>query len=109
MIPRIKSFSTQDNFQLLVTFDDGRTVLYDVGEDIRMLPAFADLQAVYGLFQNAQLDESRTCIYWNDQIDLASDTIYEFGKDASQGRYMNSDVQSTPFAAEDTIEYKINH
>ena len=108
MIPRIKSFTTQEDFQLLVTFDDGRCVRYDVGEDIHTLPAFGDLQEVYGLFQNAQLDESRTCIYWNDQIDLASDTIYEYGKDEPNGNYAINGTQNTPFAAEDTAEYIIN-
>ena len=79
MIPRIKYFVPKENYQLLVTFDDGRTVLYDVMEDIRTLPAFKDLKTEYGLFQNAQLDMSRTCIYWNDLIDLPSDAIYEYG------------------------------
>ena len=70
----------KDNYQLQVTFDDGHTVLYDVMDDIRTVPAFKDLETIYGLFQNAQLDTSRTCIYWNDQIDLPSDTLYEYGK-----------------------------
>lgn len=81
MIPRIKSFVPCEGYQLLVTFDDGRTVKYDVMDDIRTIPAFKDLEAMHGLFQNAQLDQSRTCIYWNDQIDLASDTIYEYGRE----------------------------
>ena len=67
------------DYQLLVAFDDGRIVKYDVMDDIRSIPAFKDLETVYGLFANAQLDSSRTCIYWNDQIDLPSDTIYEYG------------------------------
>ena len=67
------------DYQLLVTFDDGRVVLYDVMDDIRTIPAFKELELEYGLFLNAQLDPSRTCIYWNDQIDLPSDTIYEYG------------------------------
>lgn len=79
MIPRIKSFIPKENYQLKVTFDDGRTVLYDVMDDIRTIPAFKDLETVCGLFQNAQLDMSRTCIYWNDHIDLPSDTLYEYG------------------------------
>ena len=79
MIPRIKSFVPEKGFQLLVAFDDGRVVRYDVMDDIRTLPAFSALKTEYGLFQNAQLDQSRTCIYWNDQIDLPSDTIYEYG------------------------------
>lgn len=79
MIPRIKTYQPLDNYQLLVSFDDGRQVRYDVADDIAILPAFQDLKTEYGLFENAQLDSSRTCIYWSDQIDLPSDTIYEYG------------------------------
>ena len=79
MIPRIKSFTPIEGYQLIVTFDDGRTVRYDVADDIDAIPAFSGLRTEYGLFKNAQLDESRTCIYWSDQIDLPSDTIYEYG------------------------------
>ena len=66
-------------YRLLVTFDDGRTVHYDVLEDIRTIPAFEELETEPSLFENAQLDQSRTCIYWSDQIDLPSDTLYEYG------------------------------
>ena len=38
------------------------------------------LRDVPGLFQQVQLDESRTCVYWNDEIDLPSDSIYEYGR-----------------------------
>ena len=79
MIPRIKSYQPLKDYQLLVSFDDGRQVRYDVADDIATLPAFRDLQTEQGLFENAQLDTSRTCIYWNDQIDLPSDAIYEYG------------------------------
>lgn len=43
------------------------------------------------MFENTQLDASRTCIYWNDQIDLPGDTIYEYGEALS---YQNK--QYTP-------------
>ena len=79
MIPRIKSYQPLADFQLFVSFDDGREVRYDVSDDIKTLPAFRDLQTEQGLFANAQLDASRTCIYWNDRIDLPSDAIYEYG------------------------------
>ena len=79
MIPRIKSYQMLPNFQMLVSFDDGRRVRYDVADDIKTLPAFRDLETEQGLFENAQLDISRTCIYWNDRIDLPSDVIYEYG------------------------------
>ena len=54
-------------------------MIYNVKEDIETIESYKDLAAVRGLFQQVQLDESRTCVYWNDQIDLPSDTIYEYG------------------------------
>lgn len=79
MIPRIKELEALDNCVLRVCFDDERTVLYDVKEDILNIPAFSPLLTERGLFQNVQLDESRTCVFWSDEIDLPSDTIYEYG------------------------------
>ena len=57
MIPRIASLKPISDLLLQVEFDDGITVLYDVKEDL-----------------------SRTCVYWTEDIDLPSDTIYEYGK-----------------------------
>ncbi len=82
MIPRINKLSVLDDYMLYVEFDDGYKVMYDVKDDIRNLPAFRALVDVYGLFNQVQLDSSRTCVYWNEEIDLASDSIYEFGKSA---------------------------
>lgn len=79
MIPRIKNISPLYNYRLSVEFDDGRKVIYDVLEDIGTIPSFAALKTTFGLFNQVQLDTSRTCVYWNDEIDLASDTIYEYG------------------------------
>lgn len=79
MIPRIKKLSVLDNYILFVEFDDGYKVMYDVKEDIKALPAFRALVDVHGLFKQVQLDTSRTCVFWNDQIDLASDSIYQYG------------------------------
>jgi hypothetical protein len=79
MIPKIKNVQPLDNYVLFVVFDDGRTVLYDVKDDMQTIPGYEDLKNIYGLFQQVQLDQSRTCIFWNDYIDLPSDTIYEYG------------------------------
>ena len=80
MIPRIKSVTPLDNFILHTIFDDGKEVFYDVKEDIQNIPTYEDLKIINGLFQHARLDPSRTCVFWNDYIDLPSDTIYEYGK-----------------------------
>ena len=63
MIPRIKSVTPLPDYCLSVSFDDGRRV-----------------RDVHGLFQQVQLDESRTCVFWNEDVDLPSDTLYEYGK-----------------------------
>ncbi|MCQ2287694.1 MAG: DUF2442 domain-containing protein [Muribaculaceae bacterium] len=80
MIPRIKNITALDDYVLFVEFDDGYKVTYDVKDDINTLPTFRALVDVFGLFKQVQLDSSRTCVYWNDEIDLASDSIYEYGK-----------------------------
>ena len=79
MIPKIKSLKPLDGFMLLVLFDDGKDVLYNVGEDIEAIPSYQDLKTIHSLFKQAQVDENRTCVFWNDMIDLPSDTIYEYG------------------------------
>ena len=79
MIPRIKDIQPLADYKLFVRFDEGKEVVYDVGEDISSIEAFEDLKAIPGLFENACLDSSRTCIIWNERIDLPSDTIYEYG------------------------------
>lgn len=81
MIPKIKELKPLDDYVLQVSFDDGIEVIYDVKDDIGSIAQFADLKNIYGLFRQVQIDESRTCVYWNDEIDLPSDTIYEYGKE----------------------------
>lgn len=82
MIQRIKSIQPLPGFVLSVVFDDGYHVLYDVKEDMS-LPGYDVLCTETGLFNHVQLDTSRTCVFWNEDIDLPSDTIYEYGKPAS--------------------------
>lgn len=79
MIPRIKQVIPQEKYILFVSFDDGKQVMYDLKDDINELPGYGILSSVPGLFEQVQLDESRTCISWNTEVDLPSDTIYEYG------------------------------
>lgn len=77
MIPRIKSVQPLKGFLLHVIFDDGKDCIYNVNDDIDTIKEYQDLKTICGLFEQVQLDESRTCVFWNDFIDLPSDTIYE--------------------------------
>lgn len=83
MIPRIKIVEASKDYKLHVIFDDGKEVLYDVAEDVANLPGYADLKSIAGLFEQVQLDDSRTCVFWTEDIDLPSDTIYEYGASIS--------------------------
>lgn len=77
MIPRIKSVEPLENYLLKVVFDDGKRGIYDVKDDINTISQYKDLQDIKGMFEQIQLDESRTCVFWSDEIDLPSDAIYE--------------------------------
>lgn len=79
MIPKIKSVKPMPDYFLHVVFDDGKEVLYDVKDDIQTITSYSDLKTIHGLFEQVQLDRSRTCVFWNDMIDLPSDTIYRYG------------------------------
>ena len=79
MIPRIKEIKPLEDYKLKVIFDNGKKVIYDVKSDIEKLSDFASLKTENGLFQNVQLDESRTCVFWSDRINLPSDMIMEYG------------------------------
>ena len=61
MLPRIKEVKPMPDYCLRVVFDDGRKVLYDVKEDIDQIESYRDLETIHGLFNQVQLDPSRTC------------------------------------------------
>ena len=79
MIPRIKNVTPMPNYCLRVVFDDGKAVLYDMKDDMNQIESYRDLRTTHGLFDQVRLDQSRTCVFWNDRIDLPSDIIYEYG------------------------------
>ena len=80
MIPRIKYITPLSGYKLYAEFDDGRKVRYDLADDIASLPNYSMLTDIAGLFEQATLDSSRSVVYWNDLVDLPSDTIYEYGE-----------------------------
>lgn len=80
MLPKIKEVVPLENFILKVSFDDNKEVLYDVKDDIAQISMYEPLKSQKGLFEQVKLDQSRTVVYWTDDIDLPSDAIYEYGK-----------------------------
>lgn len=80
MLPKIKEIKPLIGFKLYVLFDSGKSCIYNVKDDIDTLEAFRELETIPGLFEQVQTDKSRTCVYWNDNIDIASDTLLEYGE-----------------------------
>ncbi len=80
MIPRIDTVEVKNDFNLLIRFKSGETVLYDVGDDINSIEEFSVLKTEPHLFDHVQVDESRTSVFWNDRIDLPGDTLLEYGQ-----------------------------
>lgn len=83
MMIRIKEMKILPDFMLDITFDDNKRVWYDVKEDMEEIPSYEDLRRINGLFDQARIDASRTCVVWNSEIDLPSDILYEYGKTAA--------------------------
>ncbi|MBP3222507.1 MAG: DUF2442 domain-containing protein [Actinomycetaceae bacterium] len=79
MIHRISMLELRENFCIYARFDDGVQVVYDMRDDISSLPSFQDLETIPGLFLSGKLDKSRTCIEWNEYIDVPSHVLYEYG------------------------------
>lgn len=79
MYPRIKSVTPLPDLLLSVLFDDGKRVVYDVKEDLH-LPGYSVLKDQPGLFEQVQIDTSRTVVFWSEDVDLPSDSILEYGK-----------------------------
>lgn len=92
MIPRIKTVTALDDYMLRIVFYDGEIMLYDVKDDIAHIKAFKELETEEGLWGKVRLDTSRTCVYWNDRIDLPSDTLYEYGQSDFCGHTVAEDA-----------------
>lgn len=80
MFERILDINALDNFILLVKFETGETKKYDLKPLFDKFEVFQDLKNIKGLYKQVKIDRSGYGIYWNDDIDLSSSTIYEKGQ-----------------------------
>ena len=72
MNPRPVSVEPLEDFELLITFQNGERKIFDT-KPLLPLPLYAPLQNK-SLFVTAKADGM--CIYWNDSIDLCPDMVY---------------------------------
>ncbi len=72
MNPRPVSVEALEDFELLITFQNGERKIFDA-KPLLPLPLYAPLQNK-SLFATVKADGM--CIYWNDSIDLCPDMVY---------------------------------
>lgn len=79
MTHKIKSVKPLKNFVLLVLFQNGIEKTYNMRDLYAVFPQFKEFERVAGLFEQVKVDIGGYGIYWNDELDLAAEDIWEGG------------------------------
>ena len=74
----ITKINIQDNLIICATFADGEVVSFNVEELFEKYPVFRILKDKT-IFDTIKLDGMGYGVYWNDDLDLSSDGIYNRG------------------------------
>ena len=72
--PKISDVKPIDDYQLLVTFDNGIIKRYDFNKMLSQ-PVFSPLINVF-LFKSVKVDSGGYGISWNDDLDLAESELW---------------------------------
>jgi hypothetical protein len=78
MYPRIKSISVEDNYILIVTFENDIVKKYDFKPMLNK-PEFINLKDKL-LFSSVKVDVGGYGISWNDELDLSEYELWINGK-----------------------------
>jgi hypothetical protein len=71
----VKRIESMEGYLLKLLFSNGETRVYDF-KQMLAYPVFRPLEAL-SVFNHAYLDHGT--VTWNDEIDIASETLYEGG------------------------------
>ena len=80
-IPKILSASAPKENILLVNFSNGQTRIFNV-ETVTSRPNYNQLLN-YSFLKNVKVDPSGYSIYWNDEIDLCENELWQKGEPAT--------------------------
>jgi hypothetical protein len=78
MYPRIKSISVEDNYILIVTFENDIVKKYDFKPMLER-PEFSNLKDKL-LFSSVKVDIGGFGVSWNDELDLSEYELWINGK-----------------------------
>ena len=79
MFHKIKSIKALDNYVLEVVFIDNTKKYYNVASLFSKWHIFKQLKNIDGLFKQVKVDVGGYGVYWNDEIDLSCDELWNNG------------------------------
>ena len=80
MFHKIKAVNALPEYRLSVQFPEGVTKLYDVKPLFVKWEQFKALEESPELFASVEVDVGGHGIFWNDELDLSCDEIFENGR-----------------------------
>ena len=75
-IERVKALP---QFGLLIVFQNGVEKKYNIRQLYTIYPQFKELEHNEDLFSNVKVDVGGYGVYWNDELDIAADELWENG------------------------------
>ena len=79
MFCKIKSVKSLENYILEIVFENDTIKYYDVSSLFEKWTIFKKLKIIKGLFEQVKVDKGGYGIYWNDEIDLSCNELWENG------------------------------
>ncbi len=79
MFHKVKNVIPLDDYILKVTFEDNVIKFYDIKPLFEKWNIFKSLITTKGLFKQVKVDTGGYGIYWNDEIDLSCNELWENG------------------------------
>lgn len=80
MFHKIKEVKSLDDYILEVIFEDNTRKYYDVTPLFTKWDVFNNLKNIDGLFKQVKVDIGGYGIFWNEEIDLSCNELWENGK-----------------------------
>ena len=77
---KIAAVAPLDGFRLLVCFQSGERMLYDMKPLLHRVKDFSPLLSVPGLFRQAVVDPGGFGVSWNDEIDISGSELWANGQ-----------------------------
>jgi hypothetical protein len=75
MPPKIKHINADDDYRLLITFDNGIKKIYNFSQ--KFIDDRYQLLKNLAFFKSVQIEPGGYGLYWNDDIDISENELWE--------------------------------